>query len=87
MAKICDGLSHEFRYRILERLKENNGKMLLSDLERSFVATPHYRQWSIVKSHVDKMALNDLVEITKDENDQFLVILKKDVEIYAEDVG
>lgn len=71
---------------IVEVLSKNNNKMLLSELERSFIDTPHYRQWNIVKAHVERMANNGIVELTKDKKGQFLVILKKKVEIHTKDV-
>jgi len=87
IVKVAEALSSPTRLAILNVLAARN-RILLADLvkELNRLSKSKFYDYASIQGHIEKLHFNDVVELTKDKNGQFLVILKKKVEIHTEDV-
>jgi DNA-binding transcriptional ArsR family regulator len=85
VSRICTGISHPVRAKIMELL-ENNGKIPLHEIDKKLRGTEFEKSYNTIQGHVKKMESCGLVEILKNDKDITIVVLKKKIEIIAEDV-
>ncbi|MDI6811179.1 MAG: hypothetical protein QMD80_05840 [archaeon] len=85
--EICAGLSHAYRIRVMRVLAELGGKAKLADLIKECgKEPPFFRQFTVAKAHVEKMAIAGIVELRKEEG-QYVVDLKKEVRVFVKDIN
>ena len=85
ISKICIGLSHPVRAKILELL-EIDMVIPLHEIEKNLRGTEFEKSYNTIQTHVQKMKSSGLVEISKNDKNITMVELKKRIEILAEDV-
>ena len=85
VSRICMGMSHPVRAKIMELL-ENDGTVLLHELDKKLRGTKFEKSYNTIQGHVKKMESCGLVEISKNDKDITIVVLKKKIEIFAEDI-
>jgi len=87
ITKAAEAISSPTRLAILKVLAKKK-RILLADLIRELnkLSPTKFYSYANVQGHIEKLQFNDVVELTKDKKGQFLIILKKKVEIHTEDV-
>ena len=85
ISRLCEGLSHPVRAKIVKLLEET-GDIPLHEIEKKLRGSEFEKSYQTISAHVKKMKSCGLVEISKDDKDITIVVLKKRIEILAEDV-
>ena len=84
--EICAGLSHAYRIKVMRVLLELGGKAKLADLiKECSKEPPFFRQFTVAKAHVEKMAIAGIVDLRREEG-QYVVDLKKEVRVFVKDI-
>lgn len=85
ISRLCEGLSHPVRAKIVELLEEV-GDLPLHEIDKKLRGSKFERSYQTISSHVKKMESSGIVEMSKDDKDITIVVLKKRIEIIVEDV-
>ena len=84
-SKYAEGLAHPVRLKIMDLLIEK-GPIYQSEIVKQLRGTAFEKEFRTIQTHLKKMESCGLLEISKDEKDITTVMLKKKIEIIAEDV-
>lgn len=85
ISRLCEGLSHPVRAKILELLEEI-GDLPLHEIVKKLRGSEFEKSYQTISAHVKKMESCGIVEMSKNDKDITIVVLKKKIEILAEDV-
>ena len=81
--EICAGLSHAYRIKVMQVLVQLGGKAKLADLIKECSKDPpFFRQFTVGKAHIEKMAIAGIVDL-KSEEGPYVVELKKEVSVFV----
>ena len=84
--EICAGLSHAYRIKVMQVLMQLGGKAKLADLIKECSKDPpFFRQFTVGKAHIEKMAITGIVELSSEEG-AYVVELKKEVRVFVKDI-
>lgn len=86
IAEICAGLGHPYKAKVLFVLRELKKASLMHVIRECAREKGYYRQFTAAKGHIEKMALHGVVDLRRDDNGEYTVELKKDVEIYIKEL-
>ena len=68
------------------KLLEETGDIPLHEIDKKLRGSKFEKSYHTISTHVKKMESCGLVEILKDDKDITIVVLKKKIEIFAEDI-
>ena len=84
--EICAGLSHAYRIKVMQVLMQLGGKAKLADLIKECSKDPpFFRQFTVGKTHIEKMAIAGIVDLKREEG-PYVVELKKEVRVFVKDI-
>ena len=84
--EICAGLSHAYRIKVMQVLVQLGGKAKLADLIKECSKDPpFFRQFTVGKAHIEKMAIAGIVDLSSEEG-PYVVELKKEVRVFVKDI-
>lgn len=84
-SKYAEGLAHPVRMKIMDVLLEKRS-MHQSEIVKQLRGTEFEKEFRTIQTHLKKMESCGLVEISKNDKDITVVVLKKKIEIFAEDI-
>lgn len=84
---VCDAISFNFRVHVMRVLKKHGGKLSLAELRRKCAEDKEFdRQYYVVQKHVDKMATDGVVKLSKDEGGEYEVRLLKEIRVFVREL-
>ncbi len=84
--EICAGLGHAYRIKVMQVLVQLGGKAKLADLIKECSKDPpFFRQFTVGKAHIEKMAIAGIVDLSNEEG-PYVVVLKKEVRVFIKEI-